>query len=332
MTSLYPLVFREHFLEKPWGGRKLKRLLDKDLPDGVKIGESWELSDVEGRVSVIENGELSGTNIDELLEDHREKLLGKNLASRFPRSFPLLVKYIDASEFLSVQVHPKKDWLEARKIDEPPKHEVWYVLYADPGSYLYHGVREGVTKDDLRNAKGEEILALLNKIEVAPGDVIPIAPGTVHALGAGIVVAEVQVSADTTLRLYDYGRKEANGSAARELHVEDAIDQVSTESQLQKSRGLPLPDFQYERLLLYKSSMFSLELLKFDGIIFEKEQPGTFAVLSVIEGAGDIIWTADKVEHKQPFKIGDTILVPAIIEEFNLNADTECKILRVHVP
>jgi len=236
----YPLLFEPILKEKVWGGRRLERW-GKALPPGVRIGESWELADLAATSaggggggaahSRIANGPLAGATIRDAIERWGERLLGDVELTR-SRGFPLLVKYLDAREHLSVQVHPSP----AYAADHPDAHlkaESWYVLDAEPGSVIYKGLRPGVTLHDIERAlttteHGSGVVELLQTHEARVGDLHNLPSGTVHALGAGVLVAEVQTPSDTTFRVYDWAKEYAR--AARDLHVEQALASLLIET------------------------------------------------------------------------------------------------------
>src|SRR5687768_11697072 len=230
---LYPLKFNPRFVEKLWGGRKIETVLGKKLPPGKQIGESWELYDFPPGVcdnsgkwvsAEVANGPLAGQTLHQVVEEYGEALLG-NVAPVGPeKQFPILIKFLDAREDLSVQVHPDEAYAAANE-GAHLKTEAWYVLEADPGSRIYKGLRPGTTRGSFQRAieqgRCEESLTA---IPSKPGDCYFLPSGTVHALGAGILVAEVQTPSDTTFRVYDFNRVDATTGKPRTLHVEQALD------------------------------------------------------------------------------------------------------------
>jgi len=228
LLPLYPLKFEPIYKPKVWGGRSLEKL-GRQLPKGEKIGESWELADL-GTTSAsgggggaersrVANGPLRGKTLHEVIERYGEALLGDLPLNRF-NEFPLLVKYLDAKQNLSVQVHPSPEYAEQHD-DAFLKSEAWYIVDCEPGSVIYKGIKEGVTPEQLAAAlqrnRDEDVVPLLISVPVKPGDCHYLPSGTCHALGGGIVVAEVQTPSDTTYRVYDWGRK------GRALHIEQAL-------------------------------------------------------------------------------------------------------------
>ncbi|MFG0260002.1 MAG: type I phosphomannose isomerase catalytic subunit, partial [Phycisphaerales bacterium JB041] len=232
MTDPYVLTFEPILKAKVWGGRRLERL-GKPLPAGVDVGESWEIADLastsagggggDAARSVISNGPLAGRTLHEAMDLWGERLLGRAARSA-AGGFPLLVKFLDAREHLSVQVHPSPEYARAHP-DAHLKTECWYVVDAEPGSVIYKGVRPGVTRTDferaLRAGQGGGVVELLDAVPALVGDCHNLPSGTLHALGAGVLVAEVQTPSDTTFRVYDWAAE--FGRAGRELHVEQAL-------------------------------------------------------------------------------------------------------------
>ncbi|MCM1346179.1 MAG: class I mannose-6-phosphate isomerase [Bacteroides sp.] len=225
MEILYPMLFEHNFLETVWGGCKLKPL--KGLAaDDCKVGESWEISAVEGRESVVANGTLAGKKLTDIVEEYGEALLGKKTVEMFGRKFPLLIKFIDAAADLSIQVHPD-DALAAERHGSLGKTEMWYVLGADKGAHLYSGFQKQITPSEYtaRVADGS-ICEVLHSCEVERGDSFFIPAGRVHAICGGLLIAEIQENSDITYRIFDYNRPGLDGKL-RQLHTElakDAID------------------------------------------------------------------------------------------------------------
>src|SRR5712672_2761575 len=219
---LYPLTFHPIFKERVWGGRNLERLYKKPLPPGIPIGESWEISDRPGDVSVIANGTLAGKDLHWLMEHHPKELLGD--AQLAGGRFPLLIKILDAEETLSLQVHPPAH--KASELGGEPKTEMWYVADAKPSAELYVGLKRGVTRDLFeRKIKAGEVADCFHRVSVKPGDVMFLPSGRVHAIGGGLVIFEVQQNSDTTYRVFDWNRLGLDGKP-RELHVAQSLASI----------------------------------------------------------------------------------------------------------
>ena len=219
---LYPLIFEPRLKERLWGGRTLADLYGKPLPPDVPVGESWEISDRPGDASVIANGPLSGRDLRWLIEQHGAAVLGT--ASAPGGRFPLLVKILDAREVLSVQVHPPAAL--ADQLGGEPKTELWYVTHAAPGATLSAGLKAGVTREEFQRRLGDgTVSACVHQVPVQPGDTLFVPSGRIHALGAGMVIFEIQQNSDTTYRVFDWNRVGPDGQP-RELHVEPAMASI----------------------------------------------------------------------------------------------------------
>jgi phosphomannose isomerase type I len=220
--KLYPLLFEPNLHEVVWGGKKLTKW--KQLPAYEQpVGESWEVSCVPQSVSVIANGEAKGMDLATYIAQQPAAVLGKGVAKAYDNQLPLLVKFIDAKRNLSIQVHPN-DEMAARLFHKKGKSEMWYVISAEPGAYLYAGFKTAINAQEYRRLIAEgDITTVLAKHRVHPGDVFYIPAGRVHAIGEGIVLAEIQQSSDLTFRIYDYGRLGMDGKP-RELHTDLAAE------------------------------------------------------------------------------------------------------------
>ncbi len=224
--EVYPLVFKPLVKARVWGGRRLHEEFGRESMDPtVPCGESWEIVDLPGESCVVAKGSLKGVTLTTLVKSHKQWLMGK--ASLLNGRFPLLLKLLDARETLSVQVHPDEE--AARRLGGRPKTEAWVVLDVQPGGCLYLGLQERATPHAVRMAsKDNSLEKLLNRVEVRPMDVIYIPAGTVHAIGGGLVLAEMQQASDTTYRLYDWGRMGLDGKP-RPLHIEEAMESIDFE-------------------------------------------------------------------------------------------------------
>ena len=215
----YPLTFHPIFKERVWGGPNLERLYRKPIPSGVPIGESWEITDRPEGISVISNGALAGMTLRELMLKHRQEVLGKSAAASGP--FPLLIKILDATDTLSVQVHPPA--AVAAQLKGEPKTEMWYIADATPEAALYAGLKHGVTRYEFeRRIKDGTVAECLHKIPVRTGDAMFLPSGRLHAIGAGNVIYEIQQNSDTTYRVFDWNRAGLDGKP-RELHIEQSL-------------------------------------------------------------------------------------------------------------
>lgn len=220
---LYPLTFRPIFKDRVWGGRALEQLYKKALPPKTPIGESWEISDRPGDASVVSNGPLAGKDLRWLMENHARELLGDAKATPENR-FPLLIKILDAQEKLSLQVHPPAH--KAAELRGEPKTEMWYIAQASPGAELYVGLKPGVTRAEFeRKVQTGEVADCFHRVPVKAGDTMFLPSGRVHAIGAGLVIFEIQQNSDTTYRVFDWNRVGLDGKP-RELHVAQSLASI----------------------------------------------------------------------------------------------------------
>ena len=224
---LYPLKFKPILKERLWGGTKLKEVLNKPIESDI-TGERWELSGVDGDISKVANGELTGTSLTDLMEEQGEALLGKSVVERFGKEFPILIKFIDAKQDLSIQLHPN-DELAKKRHNSFGKTEMWYIMDADPGAKLIVGFNKDVAKEEYVQSIEEGTLTdLMNYEEVGEGDTFFINTGKIHAIGAGVLLAEIQQTSDITYRVFDFNRRDKDGNL-RELHTSLAVDAIDYE-------------------------------------------------------------------------------------------------------
>jgi mannose-6-phosphate isomerase len=321
---IYPLKFSPILKDKIWGGTKLKTIFGKDAKTD-KLGESWELSGFEGDESMVVNGLLAGNNLAELIEIYMGELVGDKIFDEYGLSFPLLFKLIDANENLSIQVHPG-DEVAAERHNSYGKTEMWYVIDADPGGELIIGFTKDCTRDEYLDALEEDkVEDLLQKVPVTKGDVFFIPAGQVHAIGKGVVVAEIQQSSDITYRIYDYNRKDDNGNE-RELHTEQALDVINFSA----SKN-PKTDYHAhlnEITKLVECDYFTTNILR----VTEPSNRNygsldSFVVYMCLEGNLEIEFNSEKTIVNK----GDTVLIPACIDELGLIPYQETTLLEVYV-
>lgn len=310
---MYPLKFTPILHDKIWGGHKLERMFGKTPVALPNIGESWELSGHPSDTSVVSNGKLSGKSLTELIEIYKEELVGKRVYQRFGNEFPLLFKLIDANDNLSIQVHPNDE--DARKRHNSfGKTEMWVVLDADEDASLIIGFSEDCSKEDyLKALENGKVESLLQKVPVQKGDVFFIPAGLVHAIGKGVVVAEIQESSDITYRIFDYNRKDDNGNE-RELHTDLALDVINFKaSKNPKTEYVPKLNDQVE---IAKCEYFTTNLLELDKqAVKHNETAETFIVYMCLDGEVDVLGGTDTVNLKQ----GETLMIPAALKEFTLS-------------
>lgn len=227
MNDLYPLKFDPIMHYRLWGGTKLKDLFGKPSENDT-AAESWELSAVEGNMSIVSNGALKGLTLQELITMDAKGLLGSSVVQRFGKEFPILIKFIDAKKDLSIQLHPHDELAKSRH-NSFGKTEMWYIMDTDPGANLIIGFNKNVTKEEYtQSLEDNTLLDLLNYVPVSEGDTFFINTGKIHAIGAGVVLAEIQQTSDLTYRIFDFNRKDSNGNL-RELHTDLALDAIDYE-------------------------------------------------------------------------------------------------------
>jgi mannose-6-phosphate isomerase len=305
----YPLLFEPIFKERIWGGTKLKEILNKSF-DGSQIGESWELSTVDNDISVVANGAFEGLNLNQLIEKYPTEVLGIKSIQHFGNNFPLLFKFIDAKEDLSIQVHPN-DVLAKERHNSFGKTEMWFVMQADDNARLVVGFKDKTNKKEYQeHLENKTLVAVLNETPVKVGDAFFLETGTVHAIGAGVLIAEIQQTSDITYRLYDWDRVDANG-VGRELHTDLALDAINFEP---KNTKLDYEVVKNKSVNLVECPFFKTNILQISDIYNWKKTKESFTVLMCTEGSFTIIMLHFKAE----FKKGDTILIPAIIDGFEI--------------
>ena len=305
---MYPLKFKKTLVKKIWGGRKFDTILNMDLPDENLYGESWEVSSHKGGLSYIENGEYSGKALIELIEEKKSEILGEEIIERFQGQFPLLIKYLDINDRLSVQVHPSDEY--ALKVEgEFGKSECWYVMEASDDATLILGIKDGITREIFKEkVDKKEFDGLFNTVKVKKGDFINLLPGVVHATSEGsILICEVQQNSDTTYRIYDFDRL-VDGKL-RELHIDKALEVIDFEKQVQittseSRQKISLVGAQKEELV--RGQYFNVDKYLIDGK-FEDETNNNFKILSIIDGKGEIICDEKSYEISK----GDTYFIPA---------------------
>ncbi|MDR0546024.1 MAG: mannose-6-phosphate isomerase [Dysgonamonadaceae bacterium] len=323
---MYPLKFNPILKPIIWGGEDICKFKNIQAQQ-AGIGESWEISGVAGDVSVVSNGELAGKSLNELIELSGEKLLGKPVFERFGNTFPLLIKFIDAKQALSIQVHPD-DELAKKRHNSFGKTEMWYVVKTSGNASLYSGFKEEIDAEKyVQSLEDDTFINYLQEHQVAPGDVFFLPAGRVHAIGAGCFIAEIQQTSNITYRIYDYNRKDKAGNP-RELHTElakNAIDyKVYSDYKLNYPKGktgkqnlVECPYFNTNLIEAGKNQ--SLNILHQD----------TFAIYICLEGRLQLI---DNQNNKIEIQQGESILVPAeTASRVQLIFETGSKLLETYI-
>ncbi|MEC4004355.1 type I phosphomannose isomerase catalytic subunit [Flavobacterium sp. SUN052] len=307
--KLYPLQFEPILKDRIWGGTKLKTYLNKPITSEIN-GESWEISTVENDVSVIANGIFSGKTLNELINLHPKALLGNKVYEQFGAQFPLLFKYLDAREDLSIQVHPNDELAKARH-NSFGKTEMWYVMQADTDARLIVGFKEKSSKEEyISSLENKTILDILDSKKVQKGDVFFLETGTVHAIGAGTVIAEIQQTSDITYRLYDFNRKDANGNE-RELHVDLALDAINYNEVGAEMKYSKVENSSNE---VVSCKYFTTNFIPLDGTIKVSKNGNSFTVYMCVEGSFELNYNNEIYNYIT----GDTILIPAEMTDFEI--------------
>lgn len=319
---LYPLKFKPCVKERIWGGHAIVERKGKALSriDKDKLyGESWDLSSVKGDVSVVANGFLKGNNLEEVIEVYMGELVGEANFERYGLEFPLLVKYLDCNDKLSVQVHPNDELAEERH-NSFGKTEAWYIADCKPGAAIYLGFKDlNITREEYISAIAESRLEpLLNRVEVKKGDVFFIPAGTVHALGAGIEVVEVQQTSDVTYRIYDWDRVDASGKG-RELHTALAVDAIDFEADadllhkqynLQRGGEAKVIDSPYFTMVMQDVASKR---------VIDRSMLDSFIIYICLSGS--VRLTANGAEES--LAMGELVLIPAEVDEICFEGDAQ---------
>lgn len=322
---MYPFIFKPILKEIIWGGTDIRPF--KGLtPTDQKIGESWELSHVEGNFSVVDNGVLKGKTIDELINTYGSKLVGEKVLARFGKTFPLLIKFIDARDNLSIQVHPD-DELAKKRHNSFGKTEMWYVVKATPDAILYSGFSKQIDAEEyVRRIADNTIMDVMKQYKVKEGDVFFLPAGRVHAIGSGCFIAEIQQTSNITYRIYDYNRKDADGNE-RELHTELAKDAIDyTLSSDYQTHYMPQKDKVVE---LVQCDYFTTNLLKLDqSMKRDFSTLDSFVVYICMDGLAKI--TDDK-NNELTIHQGQTVLIPAETKNITIIPSPQAKFMETYI-
>jgi mannose-6-phosphate isomerase len=325
MDQLYPLKFKPILKERIWGGSRLKEIFGKKSSI-EKCGESWELSAVQGEVSVVTNGFLKDNSLEEIIEIYMGDLVGEKVYDLFGMEFPLLIKFIDANDNLSIQVHPNDD-LALQRHDSYGKTEMWYVMESKPGAQLISGFNKPVSKEEyLQSVENNTLESILNKVDVISGDSFFIPAGRVHAIGAGILLAEIQQTSDVTYRIYDYNRKDAN-SKTRELHTDLAVDAI--DYSFEKNVKTSYSDIPNQPVKLASCVYFTTQkIVLTKAIIRDFSNLDSFVIYICCSGKLNIQYEGNE---KLSVVAGETVLIPALIAEIALIPEENCVLLEVFI-
>ncbi len=319
--KLYPLKFNPVYSYRIWGGEKLKTVLNKDYKEEF-IGESWEISDVENNETIVADGELKGLTLRQLTEQFKGDFVGQKVYEDFGIEFPLLIKFIDAKTPLSIQVHPSNELAKERH-NSFGKNEMWYIMQADDDAELIVGFNQDVGKDAYVNhVENRTLTNILNIEKVDKGDTFYIPTGRVHAIGAGVLLAEIQQTSNITYRIYDYDRVDAKTGETRELHTYLAVDAIDYKF---------YEDYQTtyiaetnKSIKLVHSPYFKTNIVEVNGEVYrDYTNTDSFVIYMCVEGR----LTLECDEGCYSLNTGETILLPAVIKNVALTSSENTRIL-----
>jgi mannose-6-phosphate isomerase len=318
------LKFEPILKEKIWGGEKLHNLLSKNTSKN-NIGESWEISDVENDTSIVANGNLKGQSLQQLISTFSSDLVGEKVFEQFGEKFPLLIKFIDAKEALSIQLHPD-DVLAKKRHNSFGKTEMWYVMQSDEKANLIVGFKEKVTSTEyVKHVNNKTLLSILNVDEVSEGDVYFIEPGKIHAIGAGVLLAEIQQTSDVTYRIYDWDRPNPDGTF-RDLHTVEALDAI--DYKVQDSYKTAYTKKENETSEIISCPYFTTNVLPISrNINVNHSDKDSFVIYMCIKGEVEFRYK----DQQEKLSLGETLLVPACLSEFEISTATDSELLEVFI-
>lgn len=327
MDKLYPLKFTPIFKDKIWGGQKIKTILGKDFSPLYNCGELWAISGVEDEQSVVENGFLEGNELNDLVEVYMGELVGEKVFQKYGNVFPVLIKFIDSNSYLSLQVHPDDKIAMKFHGELFGKNEMWYIIEADHDAELISGFSRQTNKDELiALLKDKKIDEVLNIVKVHKGDIFDIPAGRVHAIGPGILLAEIQQTSDITYRIYDWDRIGVDGMK-RELHADLALQALNFE--FKDSYKTEYRQKLNDGSVLVNNDYFRTSLFEFDKKLdFDNEMLDSFVIHICIEGEYNLIYNTDETIN---IKQGEAILIPADLKIYEILPVGKAKILEVYI-
>jgi len=325
MSELYPLKFKAIFKDKIWGGQKIKTVLNKDFGDLPNCGETWEISGVKGNISVVNEGPFKGENLQNLLKKYKDELVGISVYKKFGDEFPLLVKFIDANDDLSVQVHPN-DELAMKRHKSFGKTEMWYIFQADEDATLNSGFNRPLTKEQYQEYfdKGE-LMDILNIEKVKNDDVYFLPAGRVHYIGKGCLLAEIQQTSDVTYRMYDFDRTDDAGNK-RELHTAESLEAI--DFSFYKNYRTEYEDKENEIIDLVSCEYFTTNKLYYNTpVVRDHSALDSFVIYVCMEGSLTLEYDNGIVDMQK----GEAVLVPASISKLTLSPKGEFKLLESYI-
>ncbi len=324
-NMLYPIKFKPILKDVIWGGTRLRDMLGKKCPTD-SCGESWEISAVQDKISVVENGFLKGNNLQEIIEVYMGELVGDHIFARFGLKFPLLIKFIDANDLLSIQVHPD-DQLARERHNACGKNEMWYIIDAEDDAELISGFRQVISKETyLAHFNNKTLPEILNYEKVKAGDVFFMPAGRVHSIGTGILLAEIQQTSDITYRIYDWDRLDKSGKG-RELHTDLAVDAIVYDDP--ERYRITYPNGINNRVTVVDSPWFSTGIIYFDQPV-EKDFNliDSFIIYMCVQGRADI---ENGNSGTVSLEKGETVLIPASLKNIHLRPSGSTRLLEIFI-
>ncbi|MBI9033011.1 MAG: class I mannose-6-phosphate isomerase [Bacteroidales bacterium] len=325
MNKLYPLKFTPLYKDKIWGGNKMSTQLGMEYQPLRNCGEAWVLSGVEGNETIVSNGFLAENDLSEIIEIYMDELVGEKVYDKFGLEFPILLKIIDANDFLSIQVHPD-DELAMKRHECLGKTEMWYVMDSEKRSEIITGFKKQVDKDSYQeHLKNKTLRDILNIEKPEKGDVYFTPAGRVHAIGPGVMLAEIQQTSDITYRIYDWDRKDDKGNE-RELHTEKALDAIDFE--VHSSYKTEYKDIENQTNTIINDPNFITNIIPLtQGLKKNYEELQSFVIQFCVEGKLSIHWEDEKVN----LRAGEAVLIPATMDEITLIPEPTAKVLEVYM-
>jgi mannose-6-phosphate isomerase len=325
MNKLYPMKFTPLFRDKIWGGQKIKSVLDMNFGALPNCGEAWVLSGVGGNETVVANGFLEGNELNELVEIYMDDLVGGKVYEKYQNEFPILVKFIDANDYLSIQVHPDDALAQKRGIGNG-KTEMWYIISADEGSELIAGFNKKMTqKTYLDHLESKRLKEILNVEKVSAGDVFFIPAGRVHALGPGILLAEIQQTSDTTYRIYDWDRLDDKGNS-RQLHTAEALEAI--DFNVYDTYRSAYPAIKNTSIEVVNQPFFTTNMIHLDKPLSKNyEELDSFVIYTCVKGDIVVNYQDDVVK----LRMGECLLIPNVINQIDIHPSIESKLLETYI-
>jgi mannose-6-phosphate isomerase len=332
-TLFHPIQFQPIGKSRPWGGDALQRQYGKPFKKSDTIGESWELAHRPEESSVAGAGPYKGKSLADLIEEFPEEMIGRDYGLKYRRKFPVLIKLLHCQEYLSIQVHPSDEFASRFESEGNGKMEAWYVVDCPEGSKIFRGILPGTTPEEFkRMAEEGSLIDCLNEVDVKPGDVVFMPPGTVHTAGGGITLFEVSQNCDLTYRLFDWDRGRMSDDE-KQLHAAKGMQMIDFYSMgISKLKPIPVKDIKdHKRFILVKSDKFSVDSMELTKKTVNIEaHPERFHAYTVLKGKGEIKY-GPKKNLSIAFGENETIFVPAATGPYAIKAAGNAHILDTYV-